>query len=130
MFLLMFIGRNYYFFFNSHSTLFVIAVKTRVSSLTEVEFRWNMDLFDSLKYIIYGQQFFRLASLRLDKASNLLYTSNLDVVNSLIYIAAFSTQIGFVVQKLFADTSESDVEGSFYQFNVGERARARVSNRF
>lgn len=82
-----------------------------------------MDLFESLKYIIFGQQFFRLASLRLDKTTNLLYTSSLDVISSLIYITAFSTQIGFVLQKLFAaDTSDTDVEGSFYQFNVGEKS--------
>lgn len=77
-----------------------------------------MELFNSLKYVIYGQQFFRLATFRLDKATNTLHTNNLDVIKSLIYITAFSTQIGFVLQKLFADTDEG--EGSFYQFNVGE----------
>lgn len=98
-----------------------------ISSFKLVCFSWKhvshraelsvMDLFKSLKYTIFGQRFFRLASFRLDKATSLFYTSNLDIVNSLVYITLISTQIGLVLQRLFSDEQS---EGTFYRFNIGE----------
>lgn len=74
-----------------------------------------MELLDSLKWMIFSQQLYRLALFRTDKLGTKLMTDKWEILMSITYILAITGEVGYIGQKLYFNPAKN-----FFQISDSE----------
>lgn len=74
-----------------------------------------MDFMDSLKFVIFSQQIYRLAAFRFDKSRTKLMTDNKELFFSVFYVSLISAEVGYIGWKAYSFPAEN-----FFKINVGK----------
>lgn len=70
---------------------------------------------DSLKWVFFSQQIYRLAAFRLNASRSKLMTDNLETMFSVLYVSLFSAEVGYIGYRAYSFPAEN-----FFKINVGE----------
>lgn len=66
-----------------------------------------MDFLDSLKWVIFSQQLYRLAMFRTDKTRTRVITDNMELFLSLLIVGAIVAEVSYIGQKVYYNPEES-----------------------
>jgi hypothetical protein len=70
-----------------------------------------MDLMDSLKWVFFSQQFYRLAAFRLNANRSQLITDNTELFASFFYVSLITMSVGYIgYARFFGDGDSSEIE--------------------
>lgn len=82
-----------------------------------------MDLMDSLKWVFFSQQLYRLAVFRMNANRSKLITDNTELLCSFLYVSLITIKIGYVGYSTFV--ADEDVA----QLQTGKSKIIRVKER-
>lgn len=66
-----------------------------------------MDLLDSMKWVIFSQQLYRLAMFRTDKNRTKVITDNMEVFLSVVLVSLILSEVGYIGQKVYYNPEET-----------------------
>lgn len=69
-----------------------------------------MDLMDSLKWVFFSQQIYRLAAFRLNNNRSKLITDNLETFCSFFYISLITVQVAVVGYDTYFTSGDANIQ--------------------
>lgn len=78
-------------------------------------FETKMELLDSLTWLTFSQQVYRLAVFRRDRSRSKLITDNLEIFFSVFMTSVITAEVCYIGHKVYFSPAEN-----FFQINVGK----------